>query len=471
MSWDTKRHATPLDVATVLANHAPQKIGSLLEPAVGSGVLLQPLIERLRGFAETIICVDSNPRAIAHVKMAFENVFGSSLQLVTDDFLSWGQKFSQEKNMPFDCVLMNPPFSGRKASLVKLNFDGLTSDSSNIIRYVPVEVAFVVLGARLLKKGGKLLAIVPSSLVSSSSTSWVRKYLLSIGCVKLVHELPKFTFRDVEARVYLFVFEKGKAQGKLTLCNHDLYKPEKLMVPKSRLSPEIRFDFSFNEARLWLDGVRDRFPSLEWMKLQKVAWVLRGSENSPYGPSNAIHTCDYQDNGFWDSGKRKSGLKKREGERVIKRGDLLVRRVGRGCAKSIGPIIGHVDHACSDCILLIRSMDRLSSRSLLFVLRVLVVWGQGFSLVERGTGAAYITESALLELLVPVALPLVFDAEFASYEKAFKKKDSISMRAIEANVHRILESKSEKDFTTLTQIRKTKVGAGIPATYPSKWKG
>lgn len=468
MKWDKKRHATPLDVATVLATHAPQKIASILEPAVGSGVLLRPLIDRLRKNARKIVCVDSNPGAISHMKMEFGGILGKPLQLVNEDFLNWAQRYFEKSGKLFDCVLMNPPFSGRKASMVKLVLNETRRTDTNIVKYVPVEVAFVVLGAKLLKMGGKLLGIVPASLVSASSTCWVRNYLLSIGCVKLVHELPRFTFRDVEAKVYLLIFERGKVQRSLTLCNHDLFNPEKLRVTKSSLSSEVRFDYSFNEARLWLDGVRNRFPSLEWEKLRNIACVLRGSEKSPDGPSNSIHTCDYQNNGFWDSGKRRTNLTKGEGIRVIKKGDLLIRRVGRGCSKSIGPIIGHDDHTCSDCILLVRAKNFLSSLRLLFVLRVIVVCGHGSLLVERGTGASYITESALLELPIPMGLPLIFACEFESYEKAFKKKDAKSMRSIESKVYCLLKSKSENEVLALRQSRKVKLAPKILASGPIK---
>jgi len=437
------RHATPLDIACVLARHASRHISSILEPAVGTGILLQPLIERLKKSAKQIVCIDSDPNALSIVRKTLGKTFHNSLQLVSEDFLKWSERFLAKKGKSFDCVLMNPPFSGRRGLLVRLELDRPSRTISKTVGYVPIEVAFVIRGVKLLKPGGRLLAIVPSSLVSSSGASWVRNYLLSIGFVRFVHELPRFTFKDVEARVYLFVFEKGTTQGSLTLCNHDLYKPEKLVMPISRLNHEARFDYSFNQARLWLQDIRSKFPSLEWTELKNVAFLYRGSEESPDGPKNAIHTCDWND-GFWDSENQREGLKQGNGDRCIKRGDLLVRRVGRSCVQSLGPIRGYLNHACSDCIYLIRPNPAIASSELLFALRILVACSKGAALVERGTGATYITEQALLELPVPTALRLIFGREFKSYLMALRRKDPHAMRSIEKKTRHILTNKTEK---------------------------
>ncbi len=440
MNQTPSHHATPLDVAHALARHAPRRMASILEPSVGSGVLLQPLIERLKKSAKKIVCIDSDANALSSVELALKPLFGSTLQLVEDDFLKWSDRFSSNSAGLFDCIIMNPPFQGRRDSLVKISLDDSCSGTSKTDGYVPIEVAFVVRGLKLLKPGGRLLAIVPSSVVSSSATNWIRKYLLSIGFVRFVHELPRFTFKNVEARVYLFVIEKGASQGNLTLCNHDLYKPEKLTVPLSSLGKETRFDYSFNHAMIWLQRLRSEFPSLGWTDVKTVASVYRGSEPSPQGPKNAIHTCDWN-NGFWDSGNRKQDLNRSSGERCIKAGDLLVKRVGRACIKSLGPISGHINHLCSDCIFLIRPKDSSSSNKLLFTLRVLLASDEGAPLVERGTGAAYLTEETLLDLPIPSKLHVKFRNQFESYRKALRGKDQRSMRLIENSVRMKLTTK------------------------------
>lgn len=412
---------------------------------MGNGILLQPLIERLRKSAKKIVCVDSDPTALAVVKMTLGKTFPHSLQLVGEDFLKWSDGFPEGKDKSFDCVLMNPPFDGRKGSLVRIELDWPSHATLRNVGHVPIEIAFVVRAIELLKPGGRLLAIVPSSLVSSSGVSWVRKYLLSIGFVRFVHELPRFTFKEVEARVYLFVFEKGKLQGSLTLCNHDLYKPEKLVIRMSSLNHEARFDYSFNQARLWLEDIRSRFPSLKWTKLKNIALLYRGSEESPEGPKHSVHTCDWNE-GFWDSGDRRGGLKHGSGDRCIKQGDLLVRRVGRACVQSLGPICGHLNHTCSDCIYLIRPKPSIDSSELLFALRILVACSEGAPLVERGTGATYITEQAFYDLSIPTALRSILEDEFKSYLIALKSKDSRVMRLIEKNARHILSNKTVKEL-------------------------
>ena len=113
---------------------------------------------------------------------------------------------------------------------IRLNFADEFPTLGKGYRSIPIEVAFIVRAVRLLNPNGVLLAIVPATLISSFKTSWLRQYLMEIGAVDYVHELPKRTFKGVEARVYLFVYRKSARQRSLVVCNHDLVKPERILI-------------------------------------------------------------------------------------------------------------------------------------------------------------------------------------------------------------------------------------------------
>src|SRR4030066_1647259 len=101
-----------------------------------------------------------------------------------------------------------------------------------------------------LRPGGRLLAVVPCSVVSSSKTTWFRQYIMMLGSIDYMHELPKRTFKGVESRVYLMVYTKSNIQESVILRNHDLSRPLNVLISKEDLNVYPRFDYSYIRARL-----------------------------------------------------------------------------------------------------------------------------------------------------------------------------------------------------------------------------
>ena len=431
-----RRYDTPIEVAAVLAKHAPKKMTSLLEPAVGSGVLLEPLLMRSNQFLKRVVCIDIDSNILRQVKEKFKPLLSSKLNILHADFLKWSLPETCRKSINFDCIIMNPPFSGRIEKWIRLNFADEFPTLGKGYRSIPIEVAFVVRAVRLLNPNGVLLAIVPATLISSFKTSWLRQYLMEIGAVDYVHELPKRTFKGVEARVYLFVYRKSARQRSLVVCNHDLVKPERILIKRDELSEGIRFDYSFHYARRWYQKFKTSSPNLEWVKLNEIANVYRGRIGSPLGMRKAIHTCDYR-NGFWHSGNRQKQLLKDASDARIQAGDLIVKRVGRHCIQSIGKVIGHEGYACSDCLLIIRPKRKVISTVLLFTLRVLFSNNEGAQLLERGTGATYISEDDLYNLDVSIGLVKKTPKMYFNYQQAVMHKQFRYMKEIEHQIRQV----------------------------------
>jgi N-6 DNA Methylase len=408
-------HYTPLDVAQVLAKHLPRNIISLLDPAVGTGLLLGPVLKRY-GKSLKVTGVDVDLDALH----AFKTTLPRDIQvdLIHDDFLEWSKKRLKKKEDRFDCVLMNPPFSAKKMHSVQLLSEGNGLDKTRS-RSVPVEAAFLYRAIQLLNPRGRLLGIFPSSLISAISTRWLRELALACGSVLYVHELPPFTFKSVEARVYLFIFEKKLQRANILLCNHDLLQPELLRISRSELRTENRLDFSFHKARRWHKEIRSATPALGWVQLDHVASVLRGPIQSPKGATLALHTTDYK-NGFWYRPRPSKILT--DQSVGIKRGDILVKRVGRNCGATFGFPRGHIGDAVSDCLLIIRPYNIRSSHKILFALRVILANESGKHLIERGTGASYITEEDLNNLIIPLSLANRKPQAFKKYKKAIKNR-------------------------------------------------
>lgn len=427
-------HKTPIELAQALSRHAPKKIVSILDPSVGEGHLLAPFIKRLKSTAKKVICIDTNQDRLDIVKAKYQKTLGRALRIIREDFIIWsGQTKNYRSSNQFDCVVMNPPFAGKKSDWLTMDLAHELPGIGEGVRALPLEAVFVLRAIKLLKSGGRLLSIVPSSIISSTSTLWFRKYLLQLGAVRYVHELPEFTFPGVEARVYLLIFEKKQTQDKLLLCNHDLITPEKLTLQKADLLRDTRFDFNFHQAFHSLQNMRDLYSNLEWKPLKDLVMLHRGSVKSPEGTKVALHTSDYHD-GFWQCKDPDKVIHKKETDYSIRSGDLLLKRVGRGASHSLGAVIDHIGYACSDCLLIIRPKDMLLSEALLFTLRIFISSDFGTHLIEKGTGATYITETELRELTIPTKLVERYPIEFAQYKNAINKRDFNLMMLIEKKI-------------------------------------
>jgi hypothetical protein len=311
---------------------------------------------------------------------------------------------------------MNPPFAAGKANLCKVRM----SDSMQAVigknPFMPLEAAFVCRAVDLLKDNGRLLAVLPCSVIMSQSTQWLRDLLLEIGAIRFVHELPPNSFPNVESRMYLFVFDKAASQRKIVLFNHDLTVPERLDVWLSKYHQIDRLDFGYHRAAQRLNRLFgcERFG---WQALSEVASVLRGDIKSPLGPMYAVHTSDYK-SGFWRRSERHNPLKYQKADYTIRRGDLLVKRVGRNSHKTFGRAISLRGMPCSDCVLIIRPDKSSVSTRLLFSLQAMFETKWSKPLIERGTGASYISHESLLRLQIPTRLYECFPKTYASFMAA-----------------------------------------------------
>src|SRR5262249_44362527 len=150
-----------VDLAAELARYVPKSARRILDPCTGNGALIRPLLSA----DVNLFAVDIRSSAITVTKKTFQ--FSRRLCTRQGDFLRiplgrW------EKYM--DCVIMNPPFSGKRESYV-------TSEECNGIHRTSIEVAFVRKGIQCLRQGGRLVAIVPPSIVCGQQFKSLRSWL------------------------------------------------------------------------------------------------------------------------------------------------------------------------------------------------------------------------------------------------------------------------------------------------------
>lgn len=432
------RHDTPSEVASSLARHAPRRIRALLDPAVGGGNLIAPILARLKRQHSRVFCVDSDRETVREVAERFRDSLPIGTSFVHSDFLTW----SASADTPsFDCIVMNPPFAATKSKFRCLEPGARLGGISQTVHYMPLEAAFVCRALDLLEAGGRLLAILPCSIVMSESLQWLRDELLARGAIRFVHELPPRTFPAVESRMYLMVFDKGRRQRRIALLNHDLHEPERLKIG-STIGTVARLDFGHANASLSIDQLQ-RFDYLKLTPLSSVARVIRGDINSPLGARCAVHTTDFRD-GFWRALGRHDPSVVRSEERTLKRGDILISRVGRNAHLSCSIGIRLTGMACSDCTLIVRP-SRFDQRwKILFALRIVLSQKWIKPLLMRGTGASYISHRSLLELPIPMGACEKYPLEFASFLDGVRARSSLrvncAIQAVSQQVENLLPS-------------------------------
>ena len=432
------RHDTPTAVASILAKHAPRTVRSILDPCVGSGALVEPLVSRAVSQKAEVICLDIDREAVETVRGKFEPRLGAQLHVEQADFLSpKTTKSIRERWASIDCILINPPFAGRTTSWRSVVVPS-RGERNELKRMAPTEGAFLLHAVSLLTEHGRLLAVLPTSIISGIRCGWIRFELASLGSIVHVHELPRRTFSRIESRVYLLVFERGGSRSKMVLCNHELPEPHRIVVDRKQVAPDCRLDYSHHEAIEWFRELCTVTPTLQWRLLSTVANIKRGDATSCGQKTPAIHTTDKLDI-FWQSREVYSDPLAAS---CVTAGhkDILMARVGRGSCNTAGLATGPIPARFSDCVFRIRA-KAVPAFALLFAIRCIFGFPLVRSIVERGTGASYMAVTDLEGIQIPLGLARRYPAIFASYHEAVDARDQRAMRLLENKIRHCLSTR------------------------------
>jgi len=413
------KHYTPSEIATELARFAPDDIQTLLEPSVGNGNLLSPFL--LREDVGHIVAIDKNPHAIQELTSTHE-IYGN-ISFVNEDFLEWSHPSNEI--LPFDCVVMNPPFMAKNLSLIKVDLKEEQISKKKKITHLPMEVVFILRAIRLLRPNGKLLAIVPASVINASKMSWVREHLLSCGHIERVYELPRYTFEGIEAKTFLLVFEKSKATESTILALYDNGNTQEEIICEEEIKADLRLDYSYFAAKRKF-GRYLRATELEWTPLNEIATTSRGKVPSPFSDNDVIHYKNFSE-GFWQlKGDQENASPTRLSNH------LICKRVGRDCLTTYGLGINTNDARFSDCVITIQIQDKSVDKiALLFCLRTFFTLPGVEGLLKLGTGAAYVSEKQLRELHIPIGLHKTEPDLYRKYKRAVHSFDYTKMKQIE----------------------------------------
>ena len=139
-----------------------------------------------------------------------------------------------------------------------------------------------------------------------------------------------------------------------------------------------------------------------------------------------MHTDNFR-NGFWTrNGPRKRGDTTLP---IVQRGDILVARVGRNCSKTFSKFIGLEGFNLTDCVYCIRSKNSVESLEILFAIKVLMNFSWSGYILERGTGATYMSKSDLESLEIPIKLAEEWPDQFADFKQAISRRNHDSCQS------------------------------------------
>jgi SAM-dependent methyltransferase len=173
----TPRHVVQAAVQ-IAAPRAGQRV---LDPACGSGAFL--LAARRYCPDAEIRGQDFDPRAVRTARTLVAASGGSASWIACGDSL-------RSPPQPADLILTNPPFAG------EIQDDRLLASFSvsGLFRRVERDVLFVEQCVRLLKPGGRLVAILPHNKVGALAFTPLRRWLMQRVRLVGVVGLPRETF-------------------------------------------------------------------------------------------------------------------------------------------------------------------------------------------------------------------------------------------------------------------------------------
>jgi len=112
------------------------------------------------------------------------------------------------KNLKFDVILTNPPFSTRyewskkdEREIIEdyeISYKGLSKEKNNRVTSLKSNVLFIERYYDLLKDGGKLLTVIDESVLNAEQEKDYRKFILDKFIIKAVISLPRNTFTNAD---------------------------------------------------------------------------------------------------------------------------------------------------------------------------------------------------------------------------------------------------------------------------------
>jgi adenine-specific DNA-methyltransferase len=198
------QYFTPKNIRDVLMNCLPKINNPLvLEPSCGSGEFLQSIYEYFDKPSIDALELDKKL-----VKICKDNF---NANIINADTLEY------DLQNKYDFVIGNPPyFEFKPNSNIKEKYKDVLRGRPNIYS------CFIKLGLDVLKDGGHLAYVVPTSMNSGAYFSKLRKYIIDNAEIEKIIMFDDDTFQDAQQNVMIIVLRKGKNTGRYVFRKGDI---------------------------------------------------------------------------------------------------------------------------------------------------------------------------------------------------------------------------------------------------------
>lgn len=229
---------TPIPVAKLMARTFETRSASvrLIDAGAGVGSLSAAFVNEAIAWKKapkeiTITAYELDPLFASYLRETFavcqslceEHGIRFSGEVIAEDFIAAGVAMLQDnlfsrESLSFNYAILNPPYR-------KINSD---SETRHLLRQIGIETsnlytAFVSLAARMLDKGGEMVAITPRSFCNGPYFKPFRKEFLGEMAFRSVHvfESRDSAFRDDEVLQENIVFQavKGAPKKKVVISS------------------------------------------------------------------------------------------------------------------------------------------------------------------------------------------------------------------------------------------------------------
>lgn len=199
---------TPIEVARFMVNLSRPFYGIAVDPAVGDGTFLKALMTE--GYP-IIYGVDIDPDILKEC----QSFLGRNLQLIETDALLPDAPRLSEVEGKAHLVIGNPPFSSKycrikdqlllkKYSLGRRNGKRLPRTSQSL------EIIFLERFIQLAGKGGQISIILPDGILANPALQYVRDFVAKTSFIKAVVSLPRGIFHHTTSKTHILHLVKKR---------------------------------------------------------------------------------------------------------------------------------------------------------------------------------------------------------------------------------------------------------------------
>ena len=305
-----------------------------------------------------------------------------------DFFCMDGRKFAIEEKKKYDMVLSNPPFGYLKEEERILENSDRAEEYSWGLKNKRYENEMVQANLLLVKKGGVLLFILPSTFIEGDTYLSIRKELCNRYTVDFVIKLPVETFGAKKIKTYALILtncgEQNKSAQYLEVyCNHNSWGSRK----------NRNIDMELLKEGKWTDFIDNRTNK---KVLKDEIDYFRGNISSAQMSKTGkkvFHCSSKVHDGKWEPSVRYCDDKEKiKNAKLVFPGDIIINRVGR-CAKYW--CVSKEKAMVSDCLIVVRKAQNIN----IYEKMMMNSTDGSLNISTKGVATKYITMSDVLELL------------------------------------------------------------------------